>query len=137
MLLTVVMAVAAAQLLACALFSALSKSRFPKQGMRKPEKMLLVSAALAAVGSLALVDYGSLWKGSSKINAASVNATPSRGSCASVEPGMSKEQVTSRLGEPDETRSDEETRGPGAAMLIYNGSKCVVHVFDGKVEFVD
>ena len=36
----------------------------------------------------------------------------------------------------DEKRSDEETRGPGATIWIYRDSRCAVHMFDDKVEFI-
>jgi hypothetical protein len=64
-------------------------------------------------------------------------ARPQKGSCASVAPGMSADEVKSRVGEPDEIRGDEETRGPGASMLLYRGSRCAVHLLDGKVEFIE
>lgn len=37
----------------------------------------------------------------------------------------------------DEVRDDEETRGPGAKMLVYRGSRCVVHLFEERVELVE
>lgn len=50
---------------------------------------------------------------------------------------MSIAEVKSRVGEPDEVRDDEETRGPGAKMLIYRGSRCTVHLFEERVELVE
>jgi hypothetical protein len=68
---------------------------------------------------------------------ASMIARTQKGSCASVAPGMSAEEVKSRVGEPDEVRGDEETRGPGASMLLYRGSRCAVHLLDGRIEFIE
>jgi hypothetical protein len=64
-------------------------------------------------------------------------ATTHRGSCASLTTGMSATEVKSKMGDADETRSDEETRGPGATMMIYRDSRCAVHLLDDKVEFIE
>ena len=60
-----------------------------------------------------------------------------KGSCASIAQDMSAAEVKTKLGDPDETRSDEETRGPGATMMLYRGSRCAVHLLDDKVEFIE
>jgi hypothetical protein len=64
-------------------------------------------------------------------------AAPSTGSCATIAEGMSAAEVKARMGEADETRNDEETRGPDASILIYRASRCAVHVLDGKVELIE
>jgi hypothetical protein len=68
---------------------------------------------------------------------ASMIAALSTGSCATIAEGMSTAEVRSRMGESDETRNDEEARGPGASILIYRASRCAVHVLDGKVELIE
>ena len=60
-----------------------------------------------------------------------------KGSCASLSQGMSANEVSAKLGDPDETRSDEETRGPGATMMLYRGSRCAVHLLDGRVDLIE
>jgi hypothetical protein len=50
---------------------------------------------------------------------------------------MTAAQVNARMGKPDRTTPDEETRGPGAVTLFYASSRCSIHLFDGKVEAVD
>lgn len=60
-----------------------------------------------------------------------------KGSCASIEQGMSANEVRAKMGDPDETRSDEETRGPGATMMLYRGSRCAVHLLDDKVDLIE
>jgi hypothetical protein len=50
---------------------------------------------------------------------------------------MAASDVESRLGKADEVRSDEKTRGPGAATWVYRGSRCAVHLLDEKVEMVE
>ena len=69
---------------------------------------------------------------------ASVIAMPANAvSCSSVSRDMTSAQVQNRLGAPDEKRSDEETRGPGATIWIYRDSRCAVHMFDDKVDFIE
>jgi hypothetical protein len=128
--------VALLQLIVFALSSALSKTRFPKKGMRRSEKMLLVSSVIAAVVSLALIDVRSLWKPKAAAVQASAVST-SQGSCATIDVGMAESEVTQRLGPPTQKLSDEETRGPGASVLIYQGSRCAVKMLNGRVEVVE
>ena len=61
----------------------------------------------------------------------------SSGSCASVEVGSSADVVRVKLGKPNEIRSDERVRGPGAVTWLYSDSRCAVHMIESKVEFVD
>ncbi|MFZ2490984.1 MAG: hypothetical protein WA208_05835, partial [Thermoanaerobaculia bacterium] len=61
----------------------------------------------------------------------------SRGSCATLSVGMTAAEVKSRMGEPDEARPNEETRGPGATTLIYRDSRCAVHLFDSRVDLIE
>ena len=64
-------------------------------------------------------------------------AATHHGSCASLSQGMSAAEVKSKMGDADERRSDEETRGPGATMMIYQDSRCAVHLLDDKIEFIE
>jgi hypothetical protein len=58
-------------------------------------------------------------------------------SCVSVKVGQPESKVRELLGEPDEIRSDEEVRGPGADVWIYRDSRCAVHYMLGSVISVE
>jgi hypothetical protein len=98
---------------------------------RKRTLMLAGSAILAAAWLWSAPATPALSK------AAAMPTNTPKGSCASLSDGMSAAEVKSKLGDPDETRSDEETRGPGATMMLYRGSRCAVHLLDDKVEFIE
>lgn len=126
-------AFAIVQWLIFAAISLISRAKVPKKGLRDSDRNLVFSSAVFLV----------LWAApfvnvthSPKVAAASMTGK-THGSCSSVDVGMTAAEVKSRLGEPDETRSDEETRGPSASKWIYRDSRCVVHVFEEKVEFID
>jgi hypothetical protein len=124
--------VGAAQLIIVAFHSALSRAKFPKKGLRRSERILIASSVIAAVASLAVIDFRSR----TAVAQASAVAT-SQGSCASIGVGMLESEVTKRLGPPTERIVDEETRGPSAAVLLYKGSRCAVKTLDGRVELVE
>ncbi|MGN6184949.1 MAG: hypothetical protein ACTHQM_14990 [Thermoanaerobaculia bacterium] len=136
MILLIVVALATAQWLMIAIMALFTDERFPKKGMRQADRTLIVSSVILALAWMAQVDYSMLWKGDARATTASTVAV-SRGSCATLDTGMTVDQVKKRMGYPDRMTPDEETRGPGAVTLHYDGSRCSVHVFDGKVEFVD
>lgn len=125
------------QLVIVAFYSAFSRAKFPKRGLRRSERMLIVSSAVAAVASLTMVDVLALWRPRAAVVQASATAPTSQGSCASIEVGMAEPEVTKRLGPPTRRIVDEETRGPGAAVLLYQGSRCAVKVLGGRVEVVE
>src|ERR1043166_4600594 len=110
-----------AQLLLFALFSIASRSPVPKRGMRGSERNLLISTALFAALWLVGFDARSLLRSlpATPRAEASVLARSGSGSCATVARDMTAAQLQKRLGEPDERRSDEQTRGPGATIWIY------------------
>ena len=58
-------------------------------------------------------------------------------SCVSVKTGQSEKKVREVLGSPDEIRSEEEVRGPGADVWIYRDSRCAVHYLAGSVISVE
>jgi hypothetical protein len=135
----IILTVATAQWLFFASSSAMSKAKFPKKGLRRSELLLIISSVVLAAGFAANIDASSLWQRDTITASASAAATSNAplASCATVAAGMTTAEVTSRLGQADETRSDEETRGPGTSILVYRGSRCAVHLFEGRVEFVD
>lgn len=57
--------------------------------------------------------------------------------CLAVDKGMNGGIVEQKAGKPDEKRSDEDTRGPGASIWIYRDARCSVHMLGEKVEFVE
>lgn len=128
-----------AQLLVFALISVFSRSEQPSGGMRTTERNLVVSTVLFLALWLVGFDARSLLRsfGTTAKTEASVLAPAHSGSCASIQRDMSSAQVQKKLGEPDERRSDEETRGPGATIWLYRDSRCAVHLFDDKVEFIE
>jgi hypothetical protein len=135
MLLLAVVVVAVVQWLVVALIAMTTREKFPKKGLRGIDRTLVASSIVLAIGFLAQLDYSSWWRRSTPVANASV--TVSRGSCATVAEGMTVADVKKRMGTPDRMTPDEETRGPGAVTLVYESSRCSVHVVGGRVEFVD
>ncbi|HJQ37337.1 MAG TPA: hypothetical protein VKB93_09370 [Thermoanaerobaculia bacterium] len=107
----------------------------PKKGFRRADRVLAVSVLAVLGAGAANVNYAALWHRNTPAKQASV--TMSQGSCALIDVGMPEAEVTRRLGAPDERAADEEARGPGAAVLLYKGPRCAVHLFEGRVESVD
>jgi hypothetical protein len=131
---------ATAQLVLFALISIVSWASVPKRGMRGTERILIVSSVLFLALWLAGFDARSFinsFPGTPKAEASVLSSRRSSGSCASIARDMTAAQVQKKLGEPDERKSDEETRGPDSTIWIYRDSRCAVHLFDNKVEFVE
>ena len=105
----------------------------------RAQRKLIVSTLILAVAYGVVFHAGSLLsKPHARVAAASaLAATAAAGSCASVEAGMSAESVRTKLGKPNEVRSDEKARGPGAAIWVYRDSRCAVHMLDDRVELID
>jgi hypothetical protein len=131
----IILAAAALQWLVIATASALSRAPKVKSGLRAAEKRLLVSSGVLAAAWLAV--FGMNVMPRSRANVAAATAVTPHGSCSSVTTDMPEDEVRAKAGKPDEIRKDEEARGPGAAIWIYRDSRCAVHLFDGKVEFVE
>lgn len=128
-----------AQLLVFALISLVSRSATPKRGMRGSERNLVISTILFLALWMVGFDARSLVRGFPGTPKAEASVLPhsAGGSCVSIDRDMTAAQVQKKLGEPDERKSDEETRGPGSTIWIYRDSRCAVHLFDDKVEFVE
>ena len=129
-----------AQLLLFALISLVSWASVPKRGMRGSERNLAISAIVFLALWLAGFDvraFINAFPGTPKAEASVLSSRRSSGSCALIARGMTAAQVQKKLGEPDERKSDEETRGPDSTIWIYRDSRCAVHLFDNKVEFVE
>lgn len=131
----IILTAAALQWLAIAAASAFSRASKVKSGLRAPERRLLISSGVLAAAWLAV--FGATVMPHSTANAAAAVAVTPHGSCSRVTTDMSEADLRTTAGKPDEIRKDEEARGPGAAIWIYRDSRCAVHLFDGKVEFVE
>lgn len=129
-----------AQLALFALISIVSRSQFPSSGMRPAERNLLGSALVFLLMWLAGFNAPSLVRTLPKTPSTQSSVLPrtsNAASCATIARDMTAAQVQKRLGNPDEKRNDEETRGPGTTIWIYRDSRCAVHLFDDKVEFIE
>lgn len=133
----ILIAIAAAQFVAISMTTLLSKEKLPKKGIRSADRRLAISAGVLALAWTAVfASTGTSALEGSHIEAG-VTATRTHDSCSSIEADMSDEITQAKLGKPDEIRSDEEARGPGARIWIYRATRCSVHMLDDKVEFVD
>jgi hypothetical protein len=132
----IVLAIAVAIWLVLAVMSLVSREKMPKLGLREVEKRLLGGTVFLAL--VWIIVFGSALKAKkSDAVAASVLPSASNGSCASVRPGMNVRDAKSVAGEPDEIRSEEAVRGPGAKVWIYKGSRCAIHITNDLVELVE
>jgi hypothetical protein len=139
LILQLALALAVLQWMTLVAVSFASRAKAPKKGLRPAERNLLIGSVVLAGVWVAV--FGMRWTSSPGPTAPSTEtsraASAAHGSCAAIDTGMTRAQVRDRLGSADETRSDEETRGPGAVILVYRESRCAVHVVDDKVELVD
>ena len=139
MLPLIILAVAVLQWIAFVTISAMATTKAPKKGLRIVDRNLIFSTAAFLVLWLGALDVTGAWgpKSPSAVTEAAMAARTPGASCATIAVGMGEAEVRKKMGKPDEVRPDEETRGPGAQMLIYRGARCAVHLFEKKVEFVD
>ena len=104
-------------------------------------KLLASTAVLAIVWFVAFDPRSAVAKTEApKVVQASTVVTPAapvRFTCASIDEGMSAMQVREKLGRPDEEVSEEDTRGPGAKKWVYRATRCSIHLFDDRVEFIE
>lgn len=139
MLPLIILGLAVTQWLAFVAISAMVKTKAPKKGLRAVDRNLIVSTAVFLMMWLGALDVTGAWgpKSPVAVTEAAMTAKKPGASCVSIAVGMRESEVQQKMGKPDEIRPDEETRGPGAQMWIYRGSRCAVHLFEKKVEFVD
>ena len=57
--------------------------------------------------------------------------------CGIIEPGTRAADLRKKMGEPDRIVPEEETRGPGSTVWVYNDSRCAVHLLQEKVEYAE
>ena len=105
---------------------------------RKKQRALMSTGVFIAMWLVAFDGRALLGsKTAAATTQASVAARPVRASCSLITDSMTSAEVEAKLGKPDETRMNEEVRGPGAAIWIYRDSRCAIHIFDDKVEFIE
>jgi len=100
---------------------------------RLPRSLVASTLILA----LACVNAFGVRHESAAVKAAALQPHFERGTCSSIEAGMTAEKARAILGDPHEVRDDEKTRGPGATTWIYRHSRCAVHLLDDKVETIE
>ena len=126
-------AVVAAQFVLVALASAIAPVKL--------RKALAASTAVFALGWLFAFEAKSMViskRDTAQASAVAAAETKTHsGTCALIQNGMTLGQVTSKLGQADETRSDDIVRGPGSTTLIYRDMRCAVHLFEDKVDLVE
>ena len=132
----IVTGLTALQWLVFAAISGFSRAPGPKSGgLRTAERNLLISTTAVAI--LWAVLFAIPLSKKPAVEAPAQDKGGPVVSCASIQEGMSSAAVASRLGTAEEVRPDEETRGPSASIWIYRQSRCAVHLFDDKVEFIE
>ncbi len=130
--------VAVAQWIVFAIASLVSQEYIPDEGLRAPDRNLAISSVVfVALWIVAFSHSAGAATEKTKVAEASAVTGSQQGSCSSVDVGMTASTVRRKIGEPNEKRSDEDVRGPTATMWIYRGSRCVVHMFEDRVEFVE
>lgn len=95
---------------------------------------LLVSSSVMAIVWIAFAAAATT---KTKAIAASAISPVANGTCATLEQGVTADQTRAHLGKPDEVRNEEAIRGPLAEVWIYRGTRCAVHLVEGKVTFVE
>jgi hypothetical protein len=133
----IVVIVAVVQWLLFATASLLSRARRPKTALRTTERNLIGSSAALALVWIAFAAISADWGQTKTVRASSVLAKTTTGTCANLERGMKSDVVRAQVGEPEEIRNEEAIRGPHAEAWIYRGSRCAVHLVEGKIEFIE
>ncbi|HEX9162882.1 MAG TPA: hypothetical protein VF980_14350 [Thermoanaerobaculia bacterium] len=132
---SVVAAAAILQWLVMLVATLLSREKLPTSGLRAADTRLVVSSVILALAWIGVFSSGHA--AAANTTEAAMTTGKTHGSCAAVGTDMAANVVKQKVGDPDEIRSDEQTRGPGAVIWIYKDSRCAVHIVDDKVEFVD
>ena len=101
-------------------------------------EIALAALSLAVAASLVYLGHVSRRVASPEVavEAPSV-ATGGTGTCASVREGMRADEVTRLLGTPSMELSAEDALGPGARVLVFEASRCAVHLVRDVVEHVE
>ncbi len=65
-----------------------------------------------------------------------VSIATARG-CAVLREGMTKAEMTLKMGDPSRKVTEADTRGPGAEAWVYDDARCVAHVLEERVRSVE
>ncbi len=57
--------------------------------------------------------------------------------CPIVDSGTRAADLRKKIGAPDRIVPEEETRGPGATVWVYDKSRCTVHLLSDTVEYTE
>lgn len=105
--------------------------------LRAPKPLFLgVSTGVFAIAWIVIFAMALPSKATAKVTASAAGNSNGFG-CLAVEKGMTSDAVQQKAGKPDEKRSDEDTRGPGASIWIYRDARCSVHLLGDRVESVE
>ncbi|HUP50703.1 MAG TPA: hypothetical protein VNA04_18155 [Thermoanaerobaculia bacterium] len=131
-LITLALGAAALLWLLTLLAGIISWEKSRKGRFRTTDILVLVTSVLLA-GAWMLV----LMPKTAAAPVAPVTAQRSIGTCAVIMPGDSEAKVKAKLGDPDEIRGEEETRGPASNVWIYRQSRCAIHFLGDRVESIE
>lgn len=129
--------VAAVQWVVMATAALLSLAPAPKSGMRASDRRMLISSVALLAVWLVVFDVRKAFQRRSEVQVSSESGGRVMGLCAAVTTGMRSSEVRGLLGAPDLEESDEDTRGPGAKRLSYKETRCMVHLVDDRVEWIE
>lgn len=115
-----------------ALFFRKTKGSRPRRG-----EIAVVVASLALAGSMAFVRSATAEPEPEPAPVATPTRAGGTGTCASVRRGMDVKKVRELLGEPTLDRAAEDSMGPGATVMVFDESRCIVHLIDGTVDQIE
>lgn len=58
-------------------------------------------------------------------------------SCGRIDERTAADVVTQHIGKPSRVVTEADSRGPGAEAWVYEERRCVVHLLDQHVDFVE
>ena len=123
-----------------AMIVALFSRRRESKGPRRFEIVVFVLSFLL-MGSMThagrVMDRKPVVEQTAPAEMAPLNAKRGKGNCASVRLGMKTAQVKTLLGDPSLEQSSEDARGPGASVMLFDDSRCVVYLIHGTVDHIE
>lgn len=131
-----ILMLAIALLWAIAMLAALLPSKRASKGFRRTE-IAVILLSICLTGAMTFVRQALATPEPEPATTAAPSGGGGTGTCASVRPGMKAAEVATLLGTPAIDQSAEDARGPGARVLVFEDSRCVVHLLNGAVDFVE
>lgn len=129
----IVLAIAATAWLT-SMIAALVAKKAAGSGIRRIEIAVAV-LSLALLGSM--THLGRTLTAAEQPEVTAPTPSGGTGTCASVRAGMSAAEVRSLLGTPSLEQKTEDARGPGAEVMVFDDSRCMVHLMDGVVDLIE